>query len=100
MDGNERNQKRRERRRSNPEVKAREKAYRERNRNKTSQYRKENREKRRQAKREFRRTHPSEAIGYAHRTGRDLVRSGVLSFSALLDEVIAREEAGEHTWTT
>ena len=101
------NQKRRERRRSNPAIKAKEKAYRDENYEKTSLYRRKNRERRIIDKRAYRRSRPSEAIGYAHRTNRDLVRSGVLSLSVMrdggneitdgrlsvLDELIASEEA-------
>lgn len=105
--GNERTQRRRIARRADPSIKAREKAYREANRERISLYRKKNREKRAADKRAYRRTHPIEAIGYAHRTHRDLIRCGVLSLSVMrdggkeitdgrigvLDELIAREEA-------
>lgn len=101
------NDKRRERRRTNQAIKVNEKAYREANREKIALCRKKNREKRNAAKRAHRRANPSEGIGYAHRTGRDLVRCGVLSLCVMrddggeipdgrlsvLEEIIAREDA-------
>lgn len=101
------NQKRRERRQANPAIRAKEAAYRSGNSEKISRYRKSNRDRRAAYKRAHRQAHPGEFIEYAHRTGRDLVRSGVLSLSVMrgganaiaddqpsvLDELIAREEA-------
>lgn len=104
-----RNQKRRERRRADPSIKANERAYREAERENISLYRKQNSDKRAAQKRAYRQRNPGECIGYANRTGRSLVRSGVLSLSVMrgggseisdgrpsvLDELIAREEGDE-----
>ena len=101
-----RNQKRRERRHSNPAMKAKEQEYRKANADTIALYRTKHRDQRNTYKRAHRRRCPNEAIGYAHRTGRDLVRSGILSLSVMgeiedrhhlsvLDELIARDEALE-----